>query len=265
MCLCAVRLTKSIRWSGYRERSPDFPARQFTRFAHVDPCSLRPVCAGVSHRWLPWHRHAGGGGADVCQACRYGGHHVCRALRLAVAHLLVGAAVAGHQRDRHADFHRLDRPGCYRGVGAVPPDQGLAGPVGRVRAYILCLKATPYEKRLTMGQPFLFWESARRVRRAGRDAQGGRGSRRKTGLRAWRSGPGARVGREAGTYQVRPLPAYFRWALTSLVSSNIVTWSLPKIGRSLASALMLRLLLASCRLCFLMYSQIFLVTSVRGT
>src|SRR5690606_40703566 len=77
--------------------------------------------------------------------------------------------------------------------------------------------------------------------------------------------PGARGGRKAGTYQVRPLPAYFRWALTSLVSSNIVTWSLPKIGRSLASALMLRLLLASCRLCFLMYSQIFLVTSVRGT
>lgn len=28
---------------------------------------------------------------------------------------------------------------------------------------------------------------------------------------------------EAGTYGVRPLPAYFRCALTSLVSSNIVT------------------------------------------
>src|SRR5574337_1142353 len=55
-----------------------------------------------------------------------------------------------------------------------------------------------------------------------------------------------------------------RWALTSLVISNIVTCGFLKISFSLASALMLRLLAASCSLCFLMYSQIFLVTSVRG-
>src|SRR5690606_29505763 len=42
------------------------------------------------------------------------------------------------------------------------------------------------------------------------------------------------------------------------------TWSLPKSGRSLSSALMLRRFFGSCRSCFLMYSQIFLVTSVRG-
>lgn len=35
--------------------------------------------------------------------------------------------------------------------------------------------------------------------------------------------PGRRDSIEAGTYEVRPLPAYFRCALTSLVSSNIVT------------------------------------------
>ena len=35
--------------------------------------------------------------------------------------------------------------------------------------------------------------------------------------------PGRRDSIEAGTYRVRPLPAYFRCALTSLVSSNIVT------------------------------------------
>lgn len=50
----------------------------------------------------------------------------------------------------------------------------------------------------------------------------------------------------------RPLQAYFRWALTSLVSSNIETWSLSKMGRSFASALMLRRLLGSWRSCFLM-------------
>src|SRR6202035_6042652 len=38
----------------------------------------------------------------------------------------------------------------------------------------------------------------------------------------------------------------------------------PKIGLSLSSARMLRLSLGSCRLCLRMYSQIFLVTSVRG-
>src|SRR5690606_28946217 len=42
------------------------------------------------------------------------------------------------------------------------------------------------------------------------------------------------------------------------------TWSLPNKGRSLASALMLRRFLGSWRSCFLLYSQICLVTSVRG-
>lgn len=42
-----------------------------------------------------------------------------------------------------------------------------------------------------------------------------------------------------------PLQAYFRWALTNLVNSNIDTWSLSKIGRSFASALILRRLLGS--------------------
>src|SRR5690606_37481394 len=40
---------------------------------------------------------------------------------------------------------------------------------------------------------------------------------------------------------------------------------LPKSTRSLSSALIIRLLAESCRLFFLMYSQIFLTTSVRGT
>src|SRR5690606_40245041 len=43
------------------------------------------------------------------------------------------------------------------------------------------------------------------------------------------------------------------------------TCSLPNKGRSLSSALMLRRLAGSCKSCFLMYSQIFLVTSVRGS
>ena len=51
----------------------------------------------------------------------------------------------------------------------------------------------------------------------------------------------------------------------SLVISNIVTWALPKMGFSLASALMLRLFTLSCSLLALMYSHTFLVTSVRGT
>ncbi len=51
----------------------------------------------------------------------------------------------------------------------------------------------------------------------------------------------------------------------SLVISNMVTCGLPKITFSLSSALMLRLFAASCRLFFLMYSQIFFVTSVRAT
>ena len=50
----------------------------------------------------------------------------------------------------------------------------------------------------------------------------------------------------------------------SLVISNMVTCDLPKITFSLSSALMLRLFAASCSLFFLMYSHIFLVTSVRG-
>src|SRR5450830_912763 len=51
----------------------------------------------------------------------------------------------------------------------------------------------------------------------------------------------------------------------SLVISNMDTCFLPpKTAFSLSSALMLRLFSASCRLCFLMYSHTFLVTSVRG-
>ena len=51
----------------------------------------------------------------------------------------------------------------------------------------------------------------------------------------------------------------------SLVISNMVTCALPKMGFSLASALMLRLFSLSCSLLALMYSQTFFVTSVRGT
>src|SRR6185436_14533958 len=51
----------------------------------------------------------------------------------------------------------------------------------------------------------------------------------------------------------------------SLVISNIDTWPFLKISRNLASALIMVRLLASWRLFFLMYSQTFFVTSVRGT
>src|SRR5690606_30975340 len=58
---------------------------------------------------------------------------------------------------------------------------------------------------------------------------------------------------------------YFRWLLTSLVISNIETRLLPpNTRRSLSSALIIRRSLASWRLFFLMYAQIFFVTSVRG-
>src|SRR5690606_31436287 len=43
------------------------------------------------------------------------------------------------------------------------------------------------------------------------------------------------------------------------------TCSLPNKGLSFSSALILRRLAGSCKSCFLMYSQIFLVTSVRGS
>src|SRR4029453_6315330 len=53
--------------------------------------------------------------------------------------------------------------------------------------------------------------------------------------------------------------------LTSLVISNMETWGLPKISLSLSSPLIIRLLAESWRLYFLMYSQSFLVISVRGS
>jgi hypothetical protein len=59
---------------------------------------------------------------------------------------------------------------------------------------------------------------------------------------------------------------YFKWLETSLVISNIDTCFLPpKTAFSLSSALIMRLFASSCSLDFLMYSQIFLVTSVRGS
>ena len=45
-----------------------------------------------------------------------------------------------------------------------------------------------------------------------------------------------------------------------LVISNIDTCDLPKISLSFSSALIMRLLLASCSLFFLMYSQTFFTT-----
>src|SRR5690554_3834505 len=44
----------------------------------------------------------------------------------------------------------------------------------------------------------------------------------------------------------------------------MLIWSLPKMGFSFASALILRRFSGACKSCFLMYSHIFLVTSVRG-
>src|SRR5882672_7232740 len=64
----------------------------------------------------------------------------------------------------------------------------------------------------------------------------------------------------------RRLPAanYPRCLLTYLVSSNIEACALPNSARILSSALIMRRLTASCNLFFLMYFQIWLVTSVRG-
>src|SRR5690606_5738389 len=59
---------------------------------------------------------------------------------------------------------------------------------------------------------------------------------------------------------------YLRFLETSLVMSNIETWPLPpKTTLSLSSALIMRRFFLSCRLCFLMYAQSFLVSSVRGS
>src|SRR6185295_7231759 len=70
--------------------------------------------------------------------------------------------------------------------------------------------------------------------------------------------PAFSIRRNGGTRQLR-------WLLMSLVISNIDTWPFLKISRSLASALIMVRLFASWRLFFLMYSQTFFVTSVRGT
>ena len=51
----------------------------------------------------------------------------------------------------------------------------------------------------------------------------GRWSLREGGCASPAESQGVATIQEAGTYGVRPLPAYFRCALTSLVSSNIVT------------------------------------------
>ena len=50
-----------------------------------------------------------------------------------------------------------------------------------------------------------------------------------------------------------------------LVISNIDTFALPKISLSFSSAFIMRLLMASCSSFFLIYSQIFFTTSVRGS
>jgi hypothetical protein len=70
--------------------------------------------------------------------------------------------------------------------------------------------------------------------------------------------------------RTRPLsrnraPCYLRWLLTCLVISNIETRLLPpNTFFSLSSATIIRRSFGSCRLFFLMYAQIFFVTSVRG-
>ncbi len=56
-----------------------------------------------------------------------------------------------------------------------------------------------------------------------------------------------------------------RCLLTSLVISNMLTWSFLKIALSAASALMLRRFFESCRPFRLMYAHSFFVTSVRGS
>ena len=57
---------------------------------------------------------------------------------------------------------------------------------------------------------------------------------------------------------------HFKWLLIFLVISNIEICALSTTALSLASALIMVRLTLSCRLFFLMYSQTFLVTSVRG-
>src|SRR5690606_22306830 len=79
----------------------------------------------------------------------------------------------------------------------------------------------------------------------------------------------APAGEKRGDREIAPLmrcllDPYFRCLFTRAVISNIDTCGLPNSTRSLSSALIIRLLAESCRLCFLMYSQIFLTTSVRG-
>src|SRR6185437_5565378 len=58
--------------------------------------------------------------------------------------------------------------------------------------------------------------------------------------------------------------AQCKWLLISLVISNIETCGFLKISFSFGSALIMVRFALSCRSCFLMYSQTFLVTSVRG-
>ncbi len=55
-----------------------------------------------------------------------------------------------------------------------------------------------------------------------------------------------------GRFWGNALVRYLSWFEISLVISNIETCALPKIARRLASALIMRRLTASCRLCFLM-------------
>src|SRR3569832_2613025 len=66
----------------------------------------------------------------------------------------------------------------------------------------------------------------------------------------------------------RTLPTaghYFKWFEISFVISNMDTCFLPSnTASSFASALIMRRFAGSCRLCFLMYSHTFFVTSVRG-
>lgn len=69
-------------------------------------------------------------------------------------------------------------------------------------------------------------------------------------------------GLAAGAVTVRRQPppragrAYLRCLLMILVISNIDTCALPKISLSFSSALIMRLLMASCRFFFWMYSQL---------
>src|SRR3569833_3394069 len=66
----------------------------------------------------------------------------------------------------------------------------------------------------------------------------------------------------------RTLPTaghYFKWFEISFVISYMDTCFLPSnTASSFASALIMRRFAGSCRLCFLMYSHTFFVTSVRG-